>query len=44
MDYVVQPMIGNEVCVKKEEKPTKLRVIFDSAPDEEGQLSIQDTA
>lgn len=35
MDYVVQPMIGNEVCVKKEEKPTKLRVIFDSAPDEE---------
>ena len=35
MDYVVQPMIGNEVCSKKEEKPTKLRVIFDSEPDVE---------
>ena len=35
MDYVVEPMIGNEVCSTKEEKPTKLRVIFDSAPDEE---------
>ena len=35
MDYVVEPMIGNEVCSKKEETPTKLRVIFDSEPDEE---------
>ena len=32
MDYVVEPMIGNEVCSDKKETPTKLRVIFDSEP------------
>lgn len=35
MEYVVQPMIGNEVCSDKSEKPTKLRVVFDSEPNVE---------